>query len=117
RDNPVFWQVMQRKEPGRRHRLVVFVDSNVASSWPTLSHDIVAYAEAHAGAMELVARPEIVSGGEHVKNEPALVTSLQKRLVDLGIDRHSYVVGIGGGAFLDLVGFVAATTHRGIRHI
>jgi 3-dehydroquinate synthase len=117
RDNPVFRQVMQRKEAGKRHRLVVFVDSNVSSSWPTLAHDIVAYAEAHGDAMELVGKPEIVPGGEHVKNDPALVTSLQKRLVELGIDRHSYVVGIGGGAFLDLIGFVAATTHRGIRHI
>ena len=117
RDNPIFKQVVLRKEPGKRHRFVVFVDSNVSSSWPTLVHDIVAYAEAHADAMELVGRPEIVSGGEHVKNDPALLTSLQKRLVDLGIDRHSYVVGIGGGAFMDMIGFVAATTHRGIRHI
>ena len=117
RDNPIFKQVVLRKEPGKRHRFVAFVDSNVSSSWPTLVHDIVAYAEAHADAMELVGRPEIVSGGEHVKNEPALLTSLQKRLVELGIDRHSYVVGIGGGAFMDMIGFVAATTHRGIRHI
>jgi 3-dehydroquinate synthase len=117
RDNPIFRQVLQRREPDKRHRFVAFVDSNVSSSWPTLVHDIVAYAEAHADAMELIGRPEIVSGGEHVKNEPALLTSLQKRLVDLGIDRHSYVVGVGGGAFMDMVGFVAATTHRGIRHI
>jgi 3-dehydroquinate synthase len=27
------------------------------------------------------------------------------------------VVGIGGGAFLDMIGFVAATTHRGVRHV
>lgn len=117
RENPIFKQVVLRKEPGKRHRFVAFVDANVSSSWPTLVHDIVAYAEAHADAMELVGRPEIVSGGEHVKNDPALLTSLQKRLVDLGIDRHSYVVGIGGGAFMDMIGFVAATTHRGIRHI
>jgi 3-dehydroquinate synthase len=52
-----------------------------------------------------------------VKNDPALVTRLQQRLVALGIDRHAFVVGIGGGAFLDLVGYVAATTHRGIRHV
>jgi 3-dehydroquinate synthase len=45
------------------------------------------------------------------------VTGLQRRLVELNIDRHAFVVGIGGGAFLDMIGFVAATTHRGIRHI
>jgi 3-dehydroquinate synthase len=67
--------------------------------------------------MELVAPAEVLPGGEQVKNDPALLTRLQQRLVDLGVDRHAFVVGIGGGAFLDLVGYVASSTHRGIRHI
>ena len=117
RDNPVFVQSIVRREPTKRHRVVVFVDANVAASWPALVHDIAAYAEVHAESLELVGRPEVVAGGEQVKNDPALVTSLQRRLVELNIDRHAFVVGIGGGAFLDLIGFVAATTHRGIRHI
>jgi 3-dehydroquinate synthase len=58
-----------------------------------------------------------VPGGEQVKNDPALLTRLQHRLVDLGVDRHAFVVGIGGGAFLDLIGYVASSTHRGIRHV
>jgi 3-dehydroquinate synthase len=33
------------------------------------------------------------------------------------IDRHSFVVAVGGGAVLDAVGLVAATSHRGIRLI
>ena len=117
RGNPVFVQSIVRREPTKRHRVVVFVDANVAASWPTLVHDIAAYTEVHAESLELVGRPEIVTGGEHVKNDPALVTGLQHRLVELNIDRHAFVVGIGGGAFLDMVGFVASTTHRGIRHI
>jgi 3-dehydroquinate synthase len=117
RANPVFVQSIVRREPTKRHRVVVFVDANVAASWPTLVHDIAAYAEAYAESLELVGRPEVVAGGEQVKNDPALVTGLQSRLVELNIDRHSFVVGIGGGAFLDMVGFVASTTHRGVRHI
>ncbi len=117
RGNPVFLQSIVRREPAKRHRIVVFVDANVAASWPTLVHDIAAYAEAHAESLELIGRAEILAGGEHVKNDPALVTGLQRRLVELNIDRHAFVVGIGGGAFLDMIGFVAATTHRGIRHI
>ena len=31
------------------------------------------------------------------------------------IDRHSYVIAIGGGAFLDAVGFATSTAHRGVR--
>src|SRR6185436_17473324 len=67
--------------------------------------------------LQLLSHPETILGGEQVKHDPELVTRLQRRLLDLGIDRHSYVVGVGGGAFLDMVGFVAATTHRGVRHV
>ena len=31
--------------------------------------------------------------------------------------RHSYVIVIGGGAALDMVGFATATAHRGLRLI
>jgi len=117
RGNPVFVQSIVRREPAKRHRIMVFVDANVAASWPTLVHDIAAYAEVYAESLELVGRPEVVAGGEQVKNDPALVTGLQRRLVKHNIDRHAFVVGIGGGAFLDMIGFVASTTHRGIRHI
>ena len=117
RDNPVFRDTLLRREPGRRHRFVALIDANVAASFPSLAHDIAGYAGQHAEAMEMLVHPEVVPGGEHVKNDPALLTRLQHRLVDLGVDRHAFVVGIGGGAFLDLVGYVASTTHRGIRHI
>ncbi len=116
-DNTAFRDTLLRRESGRRHRFVVFIDSNVAASFPSLEHDIAGYAGVHADAMELVAHPERVPGGEQVKNDPGLLTRLQHRLVALGIDRHAFVVGIGGGAFLDLVGYVASSTHRGIRHI
>jgi 3-dehydroquinate synthase len=117
RDNPVFVSALARKEPNKRHRCVVFIDADVAASWPALAHDICAYAEHHAEQLQLLAHPETILGGEQVKHDPELVTRLQRRLLDLGIDRHSYVVAIGGGAFLDMVGFVAATTHRGVRHV
>jgi 3-dehydroquinate synthase len=116
-DNPAFRETLLRRESGRRHRFVVFIDANVAASFPSLEHDIAGYAGVHADAMELVVHPERVPGGEQVKNDPALLTRLQHRLVELGIDRHAFVVGIGGGAFLDLVGYVASSTHRGIRHV
>jgi len=117
RDNEVFVDALARKEPSKRHRFVVFIDADVAASWPALMHEIGAYSEHHAERLHLLAHPEIIPGGEQVKRDPELVTRLQRRLLDLGIDRHCYVVAIGGGAFLDMVGFVAATTHRGVRHV
>jgi 3-dehydroquinate synthase len=117
RGNPVFEQALCRREPAKRHRFAVFMDANVASCWPALPHEIAAYAQAHADTMQLVAPPEVVPAGEQAKNDAGVLTRLQQRLGELAIDRHSYVVGVGGGALLDMVGFAAATTHRGVRHI
>jgi 3-dehydroquinate synthase len=62
-------------------------------------------------------RPDRVPGGERIKMDLHFVEDMQRRVVEHRIDRHSYVIAIGGGAVLDAVGLVAATTHRGIRHI
>lgn len=115
--NPVFAEAVTRRQPDKRHRIAVFVDAGVASGWPNLATDIPAYADQYSAQLELLAVPEQVPGGERAKNTPELITKLQHRLLDLGVDRHSYVVAIGGGAVLDTVGYVAATTHRGVRHV
>jgi 3-dehydroquinate synthase len=98
-------------------KLAIFVDGGVVREMPDLTRRIHAFLESHAGAIELAGAVTVVKGGERAKNEPSLVTELQHKLVALGLDRHSYVLAVGGGALLDLVGYVAATTHRGIRHI
>ena len=104
--------------PGEQaHKLVVFVDQGVAAAQADLPARIAAYASASAGRIDLITPAEIIPGGEACKNDPALVERLQRRLLDLGMDRHGFVAAVGGGAFLDLIGYVAATLHRGIRHI
>jgi 3-dehydroquinate synthase len=67
--------------------------------------------------MTLIAPPIAVPGGERVKNELFFVEQMQRQVFERGIDRHSYVIAIGGGALLDAVGLVAATVHRGVRLI
>jgi 3-dehydroquinate synthase len=116
-DNAVFVSALTRLEAERRHRIVVFIDQGIAANWHGLADAVTSYVQANARNIELAAPPETLPGGEAVKNDPALVTQLQKKMLDLGIDRHSFVVAIGGGAFLDMVGYVAATTHRGLRLI
>jgi 3-dehydroquinate synthase len=114
--NRIFAETLGRLEANHRHKVVVFVDDGIVFR-QDLPSRISDYAAAHASAMELVAVPEFIVGGEHCKTDLTLVERLQRRLVDLALDRHAFVVAIGGGAMLDLVGYVAATVHRGIRHI
>ncbi len=113
--NPVFADTLRRREPGVRHRCLVIVDQGFAAAWPTLAEDIVIYVAHHAESIELVAAPLIVAGGETIKTDLAILIALQRALLDHHIDRHAFVVAIGGGAVLDAVGLIAATTHRGVR--
>jgi len=115
--NTTLKDTLTRLEPERRHRCLIFVDEGVVSSRPSLLAEIKAYAKAHASALELVVAPIAVSGGEQIKNELFHIEWMMGLIQQHGIDRHSYVIAIGGGAVLDAVGLVAATSHRGIRHI
>ena len=115
--NPLLAEVVARLEPERRHRCLAFVDQGLLGSRPGLGDEIAAYARRHAAKMALVAPAIAVPGGERVKYELAFVEQMQRQVFEHHIDRHSYVIAIGGGAVLDAVGLVAATTHRGVRLI
>jgi 3-dehydroquinate synthase len=98
-----------------RARLLVVIDQGVADAHPTLTSDVVVYCSAHADVLELTAPPLVVPGGEAIKNRPGPVDEIRAAIDVHGVDRHSYVVAIGGGAVLDAVGYAAATAHRGVR--
>src|SRR5215204_2434879 len=97
--------------------MAVFVDSGVLAAMPALERAIRRYAAAHAGSLAIEGDIVVVPGGEEAKTRAGVVESLLGELVSRGIDRHSYVVAIGGGAVLDAVGYAAAIFHRGVRHI
>jgi 3-dehydroquinate synthase len=101
----------------RRHRLFAIIDSGVLKARPSLPNNLTAYVTHHKQHMELTALPHVVPGGERSKNDPRLPATLQKRLYQVNIDRQSIVLIVGGGAVLDMGGYAAATTHRGIRVI
>ena len=88
---------------------VIISDDNVAP----LFADRVRQGLASAGF-----RPVLVTipGGEKSKTlkQAGVICD---RMIAAGLDRQSFVVGLGGGMIGDLSGFVAAIYHRGIPHI
>jgi len=112
--NPTLRDVVEADGPAR---LIAVIDEGVAEAHPTLPEDVSAYCEAHAGALELMAPPLVVPGGEAIKNHAGPVDEIRAAIDIHGVDRHSYVMAIGGGAVLDAVGYAAATAHRGVRLI
>ncbi len=116
-DNPVLAETIARLEPHRRHRCLVFVDGGLSAVRPGLAREIEAYFRAHGERIELVAPPLTVPGGERIKNDLFHVEWMMGLVYDHRLDRHSFILAVGGGAVLDAVGLVAATSHRGIRLI
>jgi len=117
RENSTFVEIVASQEPHRRHRLLCVIDRGVAACNPRLTPELVRYVDDHAAHMTLVAPPAVVQGGESAKNDPTCLQEILALLHRNEIDRQSFVVAIGGGAVLDLVGYAAATTHRGVRLI
>jgi 3-dehydroquinate synthase len=108
---------LSRREPGRRHRAAFVVEARVAELFPSLLSDIEAYAGRHAGRLVLADRPRVVPGGEACKTDAKAPELLAGWFDSIGLDRQSFVVIVGGGALLDMAGYAAAITHRGVRQV
>lgn len=116
--NPLLAHFFDQQAVDQTRKKVLFViDSGVVDTHADLPATINAYFTQQAKAVDLVPDLLIIPGGETAKNEPALVERIVDAVDRYGIDRHSFVVAVGGGSILDLVGYAAAISHRGIRHI
>ncbi len=104
-------------ELGGASKVLVLLDEGVAESNPDLENQISNYFAKHADTLNLVGPPLKLPGGEPCKNNWSLVEKIWQAVEYHKVCRHSYIVAIGGGAFLDLAGFGASTAHRGIRLI
>jgi 3-dehydroquinate synthase len=93
------------------------LEDALAQALPGLGQQIEKYFSANAEKIELVCPPLFACGGERAKNSTTLVNEIYSQLHRHHIDRHSYLIAVGGGALLDVAGFAAATAHRGVRHV
>jgi 3-dehydroquinate synthase len=116
-ENPALLNVFAEREAHRRHRVLVVMDGGFRAAWPEIPAEIERYFQHHAKNLELVARPAEIPGGEASKTDPRIIDRLHELFFQHRIDRHSYVLIVGGGAVIDAAGYAAATAHRGLRTV
>lgn len=99
---------------GGGRRALVLVETPVAEAWPQLRDEVRQYFVDTAVDLRGL---HTLPGGEAIKADDLWVRETWQFIDAAHLDRHSYLLAIGGGAFLDAVGYAAATAHRGIRLI
>ncbi len=102
--------------PTFKKKILFLIDEGVAQAHPYLQDAIRNYF-ATQDAIELASDILVLPGGEIVKNQPSYFDQALEAIDTYGIDRHSFVAAIGGGAFLDMTGYASAVAHRGVKHI
>ena len=114
-NNETLAEILRPSKEGKRTKVILYLDEGLLDGNPNLPTRIEQYFRAHAEDINLVCPPLFIRGGESAKNDWGLVEKIWSDLNDHAMCRHSYVITVGGGAALDLVGFAASTAHRGIR--
>jgi len=116
-ENALFSNFLAGLNPAKAVKKIFFVlDKGVADAHPGLSENIKNYFSKY-NQTQLIQDILIIPGGEIVKNDTQYFDKVLEAVNTYGIDRHSFIVAIGGGALLDMVGYAANVSHRGIKHI
>lgn len=97
-------------------KVLLILDEEMLEHWVRLNEDIYNYFKTIPG-IALAEKPIYVPGGEVVKNDERYYRTVVEAINQYGVDRHSFVIAIGGGSVLDMAGFASAVSHRGIQHI
>lgn len=97
-------------------KILFLIDDGVAENHLSLIESIKTYFSNNTN-ITLVDEILVMPGGEIVKNDSQYLDQSLLAINKYGIDRHSFVAAIGGGAFLDMVGYASTIAHRGVKHI
>lgn len=116
-ENHLLRTILTSANGGRRERVLIAIEEPIVRSMPHVAGQIGDYFASASAALDLVCAPVVLRGGEALKNSYQPVEEIHSLVERHGLSRHSYVLGVGGGALLDVVGFAAATAHRGVRHV
>lgn len=111
--NEVLEEILENTSGEITAGVLLVIDANVANAWPEFAQGFAERINAIKGVE--FRHSMTVSGGEAAKNDSTTVDSVLEAIDRHHIDRHSWVVVVGGGAVIDAVGFASATAHRGVR--
>lgn len=91
------YSIFRELIPGRTY--VIISDKNIYKAYPEIFKDC---------------KYILIDDGEENKNL-ATIERIISKLIEFGIDRDSYIIGIGGGMVCDITGFVSHIYMRGTR--
>lgn len=115
--NSLFADVVQPKKNSGARKILFVIDQGLLEHHPKLIGQIKSYASEYQNQIDLLPNSVIIPGGEDSKNSSSHVDKILGQINSCKLDRHSYVVAIGGGAVIDTAGYAAAIAHRGVRLI
>lgn len=112
--NALLAEIIRETDKRLPAKLGVVIDAGVNDHHPQLAQAVIDYCGHYSDTITLCGSPLQVQGGEDSKNTFGYVEQVLELINVEKIDRHAFIVAIGGGAVLDMVGFAAAIGHRGI---
>ncbi|RKN81783.1 3-dehydroquinate synthase [Ulvibacterium marinum] len=114
--NTLFKDVFDGYKKNGRVKAFFVIDKGVHEHHPGLDREIKDYCVQYSANVQYTGSL-IIKGGEQCKNDYGNVSAILEKINTNSICRHSFVVAIGGGAIIDMVGYAAAIAHRGVKLI
>jgi 3-dehydroquinate synthase len=117
--NPLFSEVIysgaSTNSSKPKSKVLIVLDKGFSESHPGIFEAIISYNTKYNKLFDVIPFPVTIPGGEEAKNNPKYTEEIIQAINHHGIDRHSFMVVIGGGCVIDCAGYAAAIAHRGVR--
>lgn len=115
KDNLSFLDAIDFNESTKKQNCLFIVENTINDLHENLNCQIKGYTSYHNKYIKFLGY-EVFKGGELCKNLH-FVEKICKVFKEYKVCRHSFIIIIGGGSFIDAIGFAATITHRGLRQI
>ena len=101
-DNELLCNTLLDQREDHVHKVLIIMDEALCVAQPKLIEQIKYFFQIRKNQLDLVCEPMQFEGGERTKNSYFHVSEIHSKIEMHHIDRHSYILAIGGGALLDI---------------